>query len=50
MPDGAPYSFYFFIEQKNAVGEWERLFNGGFSFTARTMVSAAAPDRRSHAH
>ncbi len=32
MPDGAPYSFYFVIEQKNAAGEWERLFNGGLLF------------------
>jgi hypothetical protein len=31
-PDGAPYSFYFVIERKNAAGEWERLFNGGLLF------------------
>jgi hypothetical protein len=32
MPDGAPYSFYFVIEQRNAAGEWEPLFNGGLLF------------------
>lgn len=29
MPDGAPMSFYFVIETKNAAGEWKTLFNGG---------------------
>jgi hypothetical protein len=32
MADGAPYSFHFVIEQKNAAGEWERLLNGGLLF------------------
>lgn len=32
MPDGAPHSFYFLIEQRKADGRWSLLFNGGLLF------------------
>lgn len=32
MPDGAPMSFYFVIEQHTSAGEWGPLFNGGLIF------------------
>ncbi|MBX3203583.1 MAG: DUF4120 family protein [Labilithrix sp.] len=45
MPDGAPMSFYFVIETKNAAGQWGTLFNGGLLFHDRHdgNGSGAAP-------